>query len=110
VIIRLIAVFLLFGFVAAPMARAAAADDTLNTLERGEAYNIYYGGDSDGASYMVRRVKIVRIQQINGIDFLVFINDSGFNAKAKEGYILFSTVKAIVPDSTFTIIGNERAQ
>ena len=103
----ILTVFVLLGVMAGPLSYAAP-NDNLSMIDKNDTYDIYYGGSSDGASYVARRVKIVRIEPINGVDFLVFINDSNFNAKSKEGYILFSTIKAIVPDSTFTIIGNER--
>ena len=86
----------------------AAVNDRLGMIDKNDTYDIYYGGTADGTSFIAKRVKVMRIEQINGVDFLVFINDSGFNAKMKEGFTLFETIKAIVPNSTFTIIGNER--
>jgi hypothetical protein len=106
---RLILMFVMVLGMTADRSLAASPADPLSMIDKDSVYDIYYGGSYDGASYVAKRVKIIRIQPINGVDFLVFINDSGFNAKAKEGYILFSTIKAIVPESTFTIIGNERS-
>ncbi len=82
--------------------------DDLGSIDKNESFDIYFGNGTGNESFVVKRVKIVRIDQINNLEFLVFINDAGFNAKGKEGYILFSTLNAIVPSSTFTINGFER--
>jgi len=103
-------VLLVILVIPAGLSYAATHDSGLSMIDKNDPYDIYYGGNLDGASYVARRVKIVRIEQINGVDFLVLINESGFNSKTKEGYVLFSSVQAIVPTSTFTIIGNERSQ
>lgn len=80
----------------------------LGSIDKNESYDIYYGGDNKRQTFVVRRVKIVRIDQINSLEFLVFINDAGFNAKGKEGFILFSDISAIVPSSSFIISGSEQ--
>lgn len=85
-----------------------ADDAVLGGIDKNESYDIYYGSAGDGEAFIVRRVKVVRVVRINEIEFLVFINDAGFNAKGKEGFVLFSRVHAIVPTSTFTISGVER--
>ena len=85
------------------------AGDALGSIDKNESYDIYYGyGGGAGDGFLVKRVRVVRIDQINGLEFLVFINDSGFNAKGKEGFVLFSTINAIVPSSTFSIDSSER--
>ena len=83
-------------------------DIRLGAIDKDQNYDIYYGDRVDSGSFIVRNVRILRVDQISGLDFLVFINDSGFNAKSKQGFVLFSTIKAIVPSNTFTIIGGER--
>jgi hypothetical protein len=85
-----------------------ANDAELGGIDKNESYDIYYGCVASGEKFVVKRVRIVRIDQINSIEFLVFINDSGFNSKGKEGYILFSTINAIVPSNTFSIETSER--
>ena len=84
------------------------ANDALGSIDNNESYDIYYGNGSTEDAFIVRRVKIVRIEQIKSLEFLVFINDAGFNAKGKEGFILFSAVNAIVPSNTFSINDNAR--
>ncbi len=87
-----------------PFSKAYSAD--LGSIDKNESYDIYYGrGDTDNA-FIVRRVKIIRIDQINSLEFLVFINEAGFNARGKEGFILFSKIQAIVPSDTFSISGS----
>lgn len=84
------------------------ADQSLGNIDKNENYDIYYGSSGNAESFVVKRVRIVRVDTINDLEFLVFINDSGFNAKTKEGFILFSSIKAIVPNSTFTIRNQEQ--
>ncbi|MBL8013108.1 MAG: hypothetical protein JNN05_04605 [Candidatus Omnitrophica bacterium] len=84
------------------------ADLGLGNIDKNENYDIYYGNTGGAESFIVSHVRIVRIDNINDQQFLVFVNDSGFNAKVKEGFILFSSIKAIVPNSTFTIRGREK--
>jgi hypothetical protein len=85
------------------------ADDAgLGSIDKNESYDIYYGYGASGDGFVVKRVRVVRVDQINSLEFLVFINDSGFNAKGKEGFILFSTINAIVPSSTFSIDDAQR--
>ena len=86
-----------------------AEDAGLGSIDKNESYDIYYGyGGASGEGFVVKRVRVVRVDQINSLEFLVFINDSGFNAKGKEGFILFSTINAIVPSSTFSIDDAQR--
>lgn len=107
--IRNIFFVIFFFFLCQCVVPVSWADDAaLGGIDKNESYDIYYGNAGDGESFIVRRVKVVRIDRINEIEFLVFINDAGFNAKGKEGFILFSRVHAIVPSSTFTISGIER--
>ena len=102
-------VFVLFVFsFCFYMPMCIANDEALGNIDKNESYDIYYGNGSYAEAFVVRRVKVVRIDQINSLEFLVFINDSGFNAKGKEGFILFSTINAIVPSSTFSVNGTER--
>lgn len=97
--IMLIAVFLSAVVWSIPL----YANDNLGNIDKNENYDIYYGNAGGTESFVVKRVRIVRVDRINDLEFLVFINDSGFNARAKEGFVLFSSIKAIVPNSTFTI-------
>lgn len=84
------------------------ANEDLGNIDKNESYDIYYGSAGVSESFVVKRVRIIRVDRINDLEFLVFINDSGFNAKSKEGFILFSSIKAIVPNSTFIIRGSEQ--
>jgi hypothetical protein len=86
-----------------------AQASSLGNIDKNESYDVYYGNGLRSESLVVRRVKIIRIDKINNLEFLVFINDSGFNARGKEGYIFFNSISAIVPSSTFTINGNENS-
>lgn len=99
---------LLMLFFFCPIHLSIADDAGLGSIDKNESYDIYYGYGAGGDGFFVKRVRVVRIDQINGLEFLVFINDSGFNAKGKEGFILFSTINAIVPSSTFSIDSSER--
>lgn len=99
---------MLVCFLQAPF--SFAGDMDLGSIDKNESYDIHFGSVSDGEAFIIRRVKLVRIERIKDIEFLVFINDAGFNAKGKEGFVLFSKVLAIVPTSTFTINGIERVK
>lgn len=101
--LRIAFIVLVFSL-SAPFSKADSAD--LGNIDKNESYDIYYGRGDSGDAFIVRRVKIVRIDAINSLEFLVFINESGFNAKGKEGFILFSRIQAIVPSSTFSISGS----
>lgn len=95
-------------FLQVPISLSSETD--LGSIDKNESYDIHFGSVADGEAFIIRRVKVVRIERINDIEFLVFINDAGFNAKGKEGFVLFSKVQAIVPTSTFTINGIERVK
>jgi hypothetical protein len=64
-------------------------------FEKDTDYDIYYGVGTYEIN-VVRGVKIFALIEIGGEQFLE-ISGAGFGEKEKKGYILFDSVKAILP-------------
>lgn len=65
------------------------------------AYNIYFEhGESNYA--VLDNVEIVRFEEIAGKVFVV-VHSSGFKLKEEEGFILFDSIAAILPDRNFRV-------
>ena len=67
-------------------------------------YDITYDAGGDSA-ITVRNVEILDIVKINTEEFLSF-QAADFKLSNKEGYILFKSVRAIIPNSVYIIDGN----
>lgn len=78
-----------------------ALKDAQNIFDDRTNYDIYfYSGD--GQATVLKRVEIIRFQDIAGRTFLV-IHSSGFNLKDQEGFILFEAISAILPSRKFNV-------
>lgn len=73
----------------------------LGPFEKGTAYNIYFiSGESN---YVVLEdAEIVRFEEIGGRSFVV-VRSAGFSLQDDEGFILFDSVAAILPDKNFRV-------
>ena len=67
----------------------------LEPFEKDTNYDIYYQITSDEAN-IIKNIKIIRIVNINDKEFLE-ISRSGFGDSGKRGFILFSSIKSILP-------------
>ena len=72
-----------------------AADATF--FEPKASYDVYLGG-SEKELTVIADVEILRVQEILGRTFLV-IKPSDFTLNPKEGFILFDSVHAILPNN-----------
>lgn len=68
-----------------------------------DRYDIYFEYD------LVKGVKILGTKEINAETFLVVTN-SNLRGKGSEGYIRFSSIKAILPSSTIHALQNPYIQ
>lgn len=92
--------FLVFALSA--FSRTASATPVVQTaFERDTIYDIYFeAGHND--KFIIRGVEIVGFQDIGGKNFLV-IKAGGFNLKQDEGFILFDSVSAVLPNWQFKV-------
>ncbi|MFA5075596.1 MAG: hypothetical protein WC436_05865 [Candidatus Babeliales bacterium] len=84
-----------FFLVSLPL-ESMSAEPIQKIFQKDLCYDIYYALQ-DGAQY-VANVKIVGIVEINGISFLE-VQPVNF-PQEKSGYILFSSISAILPVGT----------
>jgi hypothetical protein len=60
------------------------------------SYDVYFLS-GDNITNVVRSVEIIRFEEIAGKSFLV-VRAAGFNLKNEDGFILFDSISAILPD------------
>ena len=77
----------------------AAAGDFI--FDKNTSYDIYYYGGGDNTA-LIKDVEILRLEAINNADFLV-VQGAGFKVKNYEGYILFSSIRAILPHNFYRV-------
>ena len=65
------------------------------------SYDIYFSS-GDVSTNVVNSVEILRFEEVAGKTFLV-IRSSGFNLKEEEGFILFDSISAILPDRNIKV-------
>ena len=70
-------------------------------FDKNTTYDIYYYGGGNNIS-IIKDVEIVRIDVIHDTDFLVVVA-GGFKVKNYEGYVLFSSIRAILPHSFYRV-------
>ncbi len=70
-------------------------------FEKNISYDIYFSGYGECLSAM-KDVEILGFEDISGERYLV-ISPAGFNFSKKEGYIHFSSVRAILPSQNYKI-------
>lgn len=86
----------LFGLAAFPRRAAFAQNNASKLFDDSISYDVYFlSGES--TTNVVRSVEILRFEEIAGKSFLV-IRSAGFNLKNEEGFILFESISAILPD------------
>lgn len=79
---------------------ATAAIGEFN-FDKNTSYDITYYGGGDSLS-LIKDVEILRIEVIHDADFLV-VQGAGFKVKNYEGYILFSSIRSILPHNLYRI-------
>lgn len=73
-------------------------------FDKSTSYDIYYYGGGDSLSF-IKDVEILRVDVIHDSDFLV-VQGSGFKVKNYEGYILFSSIRSILPHNFYRVQRN----
>ena len=63
-------------------------------------YDIYYSNSEKNS--IIRSVEILGFQEIGGKLFLT-VQPNGFNLKDYEGFILFDSIQAILPDRNYKV-------
>ena len=82
---------------------ALAADSSLpSVFEKGTMYDIYFEAGYNNDKFIIKGVEIVGFQDIGGKNFLV-IKAGGFNLKEDNGFVLFDSVAAILPNWQFRV-------
>ena len=91
--------FIFFGFTKI----AFAANVVLpSTFDKDSTYDIYFEAGYDSEKFIIKGVEIVGFQEIGGKTFLV-IKAGGFNLKEDNGFVLFDSVAAILPNWQFKV-------
>lgn len=76
-------------------AYAADIGSELSFTENVE-YNIYYSITDDQVG-LAERVEVVGINNFFGKNFLVFSRRPGFSSKESRGFILYDSIKSLIP-------------
>ena len=80
---------------------AQAAERSIDAFDKATSYDIYFYCDDD-SKCVVKNVEIDGFQDIYGKTFLV-IKPFGFKLKDTDGFILFDSVSAILPNQDFRV-------
>lgn len=79
------------------------AEDKPNVFNADVEYDVYYEA-AKSQVYCAQSVKIGGLKNIEGVSFLVV--KGNYSLKEREGYILFSSIKAILPTGYVRVIKN----
>ena len=86
-------------------AHAATAKDSRVlgdfSFEKNLEYDIYFSSFNGGLA-IIENTEILGIKEVGGKRFLV-IKSKGFKLEEGEGYVLFDSIAAILPDRNFKV-------
>ena len=80
---------------------ASAVEKSIAPFDRATSYDIYFYCDDD-SKCVVKNVEIAGFQEIYGKTF-IDVKPYGFKLKDTDGYILFDSVSAILPNQDFRV-------
>lgn len=79
-----------------------AEDKEEMIFDKRQSYNIYFHSFDDSYSAVIEDVQIIRFQEIANKTFLV-IKAKGLKLTEEEGFILFDSISAILPERNFRV-------
>ena len=100
--ILLTSTVIILGCLMIPLPALPVQEEYPLPFDRGQIYDVYFQGN-DSSAFVIRRVKIKRLAKIVDQTYLVVADYVGLQTDKDEGYILYSSIVAILPSNTFNV-------